>query len=83
MKRSMTYTGIKRQFVICVDNDGYPASLERWKVYCALPDREGDAHGLLRVMDESGEDYLYEKARFRPIELPSSVRRLFRGKSVA
>jgi hypothetical protein len=34
-------------------------------------------------MDESGEDYLYEKARFRPIELPSSVRRLFRGKSVA
>jgi hypothetical protein len=66
-----------------VDNEGYPASLERWKVYHALPDRAADGHGLLRVMDESGEDYLYEKARFRPIELPSSVRRLFRGKSVA
>ena len=79
----MTYTGVKRQFVICVDNDGYPASLERWKVYRALPDRLADAHGLLRVMDESGEDYLYEKARFRPIELPSNVRRLFQGKSVA
>ncbi len=79
----MRYTGGRRQFVICVDNDGYPASLERWKVYRALPDREGNAHGLLRVMDESGEDYLYEKTRFRPIELPSNVRRLFRGKSVA
>ena len=79
----MKYAGTKRQFVICVDNGGYPASLERWKVYRAVPDREGDAHGLLRVMDESGEDYLYEKARFRPIDLPSSVRGLFRGKSVA
>ena len=79
----MTDAGVKRQFVICVDDDGYPASLERWKVYRALPDREANAHGLLRVMDESGEDYLYEKDRFRAIELPSSVRRLFRGKSVA
>ena len=79
----MTYTGAKRQFVICVDNEGYPASLEQWKVYRAQPDREADAHGLLRVTDESGEDYLYEKTRFRPIELPSSVRRLFRGKSAA
>ena len=79
----MRYPGGRRQFVICVDNEGYPASLERWKVYRALPDREGNAHGLLRVMDESGEDYLYEKTRFRPIELPSNVRRLFRGKSVA
>ena len=79
----MTDAGVKRQFVICVDNDGYPASLERWKVYRALPDRKANAHGLLRVMDESGEDYLYEKARFRAIELPASVGRLFRGKSVA
>jgi len=79
----MTHTGVKRQFVICVDNDGYPASLERWKVYRALPDHEDNAHGMLRVMDESGEDYMYEKTRFRPIELPSNVRRLFRDKSVA
>ncbi len=79
----MKYAGTKRQFVICVDNDGYPASLERWKVSRALPDPEGDAHGFLWVMDESGEDYLYEKARFRPIDLPSNVRRPFRGKSVA
>ena len=79
----MRYRGTKNQFVICVDSEGYSASLERWKVYRALPDREANVHGLLRVMDEWGEDYLYEKNRFRAIELPSSVRRLFRGKSVA
>lgn len=79
----MSYTGVKRQFVICVDNEGYPASLERWKVYRALPDREADSHDLLRVMDESGEDYLYPKERFRPLELPSNILRLLRRKSVA
>jgi hypothetical protein len=66
-----------------VDNEGYPASLERWKVYRALRDPEADAHGLLRVIDESGEDYLYRKDAFRPIELPSSIRRLFRDKTAA
>jgi len=66
-----------------VDNEGYPASLQRWKGYRALPDREADAHGLLRVIDESGEDYLYARVLFRPIVLPSNIRRLFRDKSAA
>lgn len=79
----MRYHGTKRQFVICVDNEGYPASLERWKVYRALPDGEGDTHGMVRVIDESGEDYLYPKDRFRPIELPKAIRRLYRGKTAA
>ena len=79
----MRYKGTKRQFVICVDNGGYPASLERWKVYRALPDREADAHGMLRVIDESGEDYLYPKERFCPIQLPQRLRRLYRGKTAA
>jgi len=79
----MKYAGTRRQFVICVDNEGYPASLERWKVYRSLPDREADAHNLLRVIDESGEDYLYAKSLFRPIDLPSSVRRLLRSKTAA
>ena len=48
----MRYTGTKRQVVICVNNEGYPASLERWKLYQAVPDRQADAHGLLRVIDE-------------------------------
>ena len=79
----MRYPGARRQFVICVDNEGYPASLERWKVYRALRDREAGAHGLVRVIDESGEDCLYRKDAFRPIELPSNIRRLFRDKSAA
>ena len=79
----MRSTGTRRQFVICVDNEGYPASLERWKVYRTLPDREAAGHDLLRVIDESGEDYLYAKALFRPIDLPSSIRRLLRSKTAA
>jgi len=79
----MRYTGTKRQVVICVNNEGYPASLERWKLYQALPDREADAHGLLRVIDESGEDYLYPKAQFSPIQLSHHLRRLYRRKTAA
>src|SRR6266496_1183419 len=82
-RRHMRYRGTKNQFVICVDSEGYSASLERWKVYRALPDGEADAHGLLRVIDESGEDYLYPKDRFRPIQLPQHVRRLYREKTAA
>lgn len=79
----MRYRGTKRQFVICVDSAGCPASLERWKVYRALPDHEADAHGMLRVIDESGEDYLYPKNRFRPIELLRHLRRLYRDTTAA
>jgi hypothetical protein len=79
----MKYAGTRHQFVICVANDAYPASLERWKVYRALADREADAYGLLRVIDESGEDYLYAKALFRPIDLPSNIRRLLQNKTAA
>ena len=79
----MKYTGTRRQFVICVNNKGYPASLERWKLYRALPDREADAHGLLRVIDEAGEDYLYPKQYFRPIQLSQHLRRLYRNKTAA
>ena len=47
------------RFVLCVNNDGYPASLEVCKVYRRLPGRSAEAHKLSRVIDESGEDYLY------------------------
>ena len=79
----MRYRATKRQFVICVDNEGYAASLERWKVYRALPDGDADAHGMVRVIDESGEDYLYPKDRFRPIELSKAIARLYRRKTAA
>jgi hypothetical protein len=60
-------------FVLCVKNRGYPASLELRKIYRALPDPEGARHGLARVIDESGEDYLYPVDFFIPIELPKAV----------
>jgi hypothetical protein len=64
-----------KQFVVCVDNEGYPASLERRKIYVALRDQEADKKGLFRIVDESGEDYLYPKSFFRQIALPQPVKR--------
>jgi hypothetical protein len=64
-----------RQFVICVNNDGYPASLEKGKIYVALRDPAAKKHGQLRIIDESGDDYLYPKAFFRSIALPQSVKK--------
>jgi hypothetical protein len=64
-----------KQLVVCVDNEGYPASLEKRKIYVALPDAAAEKHGLLRIVDESGEDYLYPKTSFRSIALPLAVKR--------
>jgi hypothetical protein len=64
-----------KQLVVCVDNEGYPASLERRKIYVALADRAAEKHGLVRIVDESGDDYLYPKSFFRAIALPQSVRK--------
>ena len=63
----------KATFVICVQNEDYEASLETRKVYQRLPDDEAAKHRLLRVVDESGEDYLYPEAYFVSIDLPASV----------
>ena len=52
------------KFVICVDNSDYPAALERRKIYEALPDSGAAKTGLIRVVDESGEDYLYPASCF-------------------
>jgi hypothetical protein len=64
-----------KRLVICVDNSGYEVSLERRKIYVALPDAKAEKLGQLRVIDESGEDYLYPKSSFVPATLPQSVRR--------
>ncbi len=63
------------QLFVCVDNDGYPVSLEKRKIYVALQDADAAKHGLLRIVDESGADYLYPRALFRRIELPPAVRK--------
>ena len=64
-----------KQLVICVNNEGYAASLEKRKIYEALHDPAADKHGMLRIVDESGEDYLYPKTSFRSIALPLAVKR--------
>ncbi|MBI4337615.1 MAG: hypothetical protein HY683_07305 [Chloroflexi bacterium] len=58
---------------VCIRNDGYLVSLERRKLYRVLPDQEAAKHGQLRVIDESGEDYLYPHEYFIPVELPKAV----------
>ena len=65
----------RRNLVLCLRNDGYEASLERHKIYSALPDREATKHGQIRVIDEYGEDYLYPARFFAPISLPRTLRR--------
>lgn len=68
------------QFAICIRSDGYPASLELYKVYRVLPDSEAAGHQLLRVIDESGEDYLYPEDRFVLVDLPPTAARALSGK---
>ena len=64
-----------RHLVVCIDNEGYPVSLERRKIYVALADRAAEKHGLLRIIDESGDDYLYPKTFFRTIALPQAIKK--------
>jgi hypothetical protein len=66
---------LSKHFVICINNEGYLASLERQKIYVALRDAIAEKHGLLRIIDESGDGYLYPKNLFRTIALPQSVKR--------
>jgi len=69
----MTRTRKKKSFVVCLSNDGYAASLEPRKIYVALRDAAAERKGLLRVVDESGEDYLYSRERFAPLKLPRGL----------
>ena len=61
------------EFVVCLKNDGYAASLERHKIYRVLADPEAEKDGDLRIVDESGEDYLYPKDWFVRITVPDAV----------
>jgi hypothetical protein len=67
--------GKSKGLVICVKNDGYAVSLERRKLYVVLADTQAAKHGQLRIVDESGEDYLYPQEYFVTVELPQSLRR--------
>ena len=60
-------------FAVCVRNDGYTVSLERHKIYRVLPDSEALQDHELRVVDESGEDYLFPASFFMPLSLPRAI----------
>ena len=61
------------RFVLCVAAGSYPTSLEARKLYRTLPDSNAESRGMVRVIDESGEDYLYPQALFVSVELPASA----------
>ena len=63
----------KRSFVVCIKNEGYPVSLELRKIYEVLEDNKATEHDYVRVIDESGEDYLYPAEFFIPIDLPQVI----------
>jgi hypothetical protein len=62
-------------FAVCINNKGYEASLELGKLYQVIPDEEADANDLIRVVDESGEDYAFAATRFHALEVPQLYRR--------
>jgi hypothetical protein len=73
--RSRTSTSSGHHFAVCVDNDGYEASLERNKIYVVLPDKDPESAGDLTIVDESGQDYLFSADRFVPIDVPPRVKK--------
>jgi len=60
------------KFVLCIENKDYPASLEKWKIYPVI--KKGGKEGYIRIIDESGEDYLYPAEYFVSIEVPSGAK---------
>jgi len=64
-----------KKFVVCLKNKGYKVSLEPRKIYQVLPDPDAARHRQLRIVDKSGDDYLYPAAYFSPIELREPVRK--------
>jgi len=63
----------KKMFVVCIKNEDYAASLELRKIYEVIPDERATDHQMIRVVDESGEDYLYPSDFFIPIDLPKPI----------
>lgn len=66
------------QYAVCLSNTGYKASLELRKLYAVLDDSGAETDNLIRVIDESGEDYLYPARLFQRVELPAELQRKLR-----
>lgn len=71
----MTHRKVKSKFVVCINNNDYEVSLELRKIYEVLPDAKAAEHHYIRVIDESGEDYLYSEDYFIPIELSKALKK--------
>ncbi|HKH44018.1 MAG TPA: hypothetical protein VKM72_05070 [Thermoanaerobaculia bacterium] len=69
----------KQFYFLCVKNKGYAASLQVRTVYRGISDSQAEAHGMLRIVDESGEDYLFPASFFVPIEVPAEAAHAFAG----
>jgi hypothetical protein len=72
----------EQSYVICIENSGYPAALELRKIYVRLADSEAEGDGFWRVIDESGEDYLFPSRFFAPIQVPKSAEQVFAASAV-
>lgn len=70
---------VQPQYVVCLDNEGYKASLVPRRIYRAIPDAEAADRGLVRIIDESEEDYLFPARLFERIELPAGLKRKLAG----
>ena len=68
-------------FAVCLNNTGYPVSLEAGKLYEVIPDAEAEKHGLIRVIDESGEDYGYSAERFFVLDVPHALEKALKEMS--
>ena len=66
----------KTQFAVCINNKGYKASLEVGKLYRVIRDQEAEDHGLMRVVDETGEDYAFAADRFASMDVPPAVQKV-------
>ena len=64
------------QFAVCINNKGYKASLEVGKLYRVIRDQEAEDHGLIRVVDETGEDYAFAADRFASMDVPPAVQKV-------
>jgi hypothetical protein len=73
---------MKQKFPLCVDNQGYEASLEIRKLYETITDKEAERHKQVRIIDESGEDYLYPPRFFAPVRLSMQTKNRMLEKSV-
>ena len=67
----------KNRYFLCVDNHGNEVSLGVRRVYRGLPDSEAESHGMVRIIDDSGQDYLFPAALFVPIEVPAAAEGAF------